>query len=47
MDKAEKLLKKHGGSEDGNDTLPIEAIKQNVSNMKMVKMVVMQVSENG
>jgi hypothetical protein len=42
MDKTEKLLKKHGGSDDGNETLPLEAVKQHVSNMKMVKMVVMQ-----
>lgn len=44
MDQAEKLLKKHGG-DDGNETsLPTEVLKQHVSNMKMVKMVVMQVN---
>jgi hypothetical protein len=43
-DKAtEKLLLAHSGDE-GNDTLPVSAehIRQHVSNMKMVKMVVMQ-----
>jgi hypothetical protein len=36
-----KLLEKHGG-DDGNETAPIEAVKEHVSNMKMVKMVVVQ-----
>jgi hypothetical protein len=42
QDKTEELLRKHF-KDDGNDTgIPAESLQSHISNMKMVKMVVLQ-----